>query len=50
MNWGHHDVDPITLLSNSNDFNGWYRYDNWLISNGRNYEFSQEMIYEIVPE
>jgi hypothetical protein len=50
MNWGWHDVDPVTFLANGPDFNGWYRYDDWTFSGGRNYEFSQDMIVHIYPE
>ncbi len=49
MNWGWHEVNPNTLVPDSwmRDFNGWYRYNDWTIPNGRNYQFAQDMIYNI---
>jgi hypothetical protein len=51
MNWGWHEVDSTTLLPDpdDNDYNGWYRYTDWTIPNGRNYKYCNNMVYNLNP-
>lgn len=50
MNWGWHEVDPNTYQPRNNDYNGWFRYDDWTIGNGYNFKYADEMIYHIIPQ
>lgn len=43
MNWGWHE------MSGGDDFNGWFAYNDWTISNGRNYQYNQEAVINIHP-
>jgi len=54
MNWGWHEVNPNTLEPETwwNDFNGWYRYDDWNPSDANqasnwNFQFANQMIHDI---
>ena len=49
MNWGWHEVTATTLISSNNDYNNWYRYNNWTIPGGTNYQFANDMVYNITP-
>lgn len=52
MNWGWHEVNATTLASINNDYNGWFKYNDWTIRRADgsavfNFRFANNMIYNI---
>jgi hypothetical protein len=39
----------IVRAAAGDDFNGWFAYNDWTISDGRNYQYIQEAVINIHP-
>lgn len=48
MNWGWHEVHPVTGNQIGLDYNGWYSSGDWNPGSS-NYQFAQDMICDIEP-